>query len=636
MIFVPNGEGLEVLGVLEDTHPEYRPLEDSIDRQDLGFVWSYLPDDLSEMSAADQRYFEQVWTGMVQTMSALLLDSSHADQVINLTDFPKTLQRKWLYFQFEHVFDLRDPSREVRFTLRDEPGSRLLEERETTAARVELTQASRQEGASVALGAPHTQKETLRGQLLARFLNPRDLDVDEPRPPSPSDPEAWTLLGYRGDRTGIFAAVSTRGRVASVLRRPDGVRTWAVCDSSLPGVESGSPFELSFWVTPRPDGQAWLDVSVESDGDRADLRTLVDFPFEVTSVDFGPFEKLAAPVVGTVTPEVTRFALELDSLTILDVSVDHRIQFIPSMQSEVTSRGVLYRQDFDYFVTRGPGRTVLQFVEQSPPGLWAEHVAFNMSLLEKLYSPLVGDLRTLSGEDSDQLQNRIVGTLYGLLSGPHLSPLAVAVSSIAGVPIALEDGIVLAVSADARGPFIKVQSGRRTRRYRFPSSLRPEVSVGENFRKFQPLTESASLDDWRSGDSFLSRLRDAGVSRPDIAKLSALIVDVPIGNISDDSLEDALAISQDVREYLNEAVAVWVAVTRILIFLSVRLRDNLNITDSTKADVSVTIRSALTDVVAPVYNEGYVYDGSFPYDAGDAILQDQMTLFIQNHTPVAP
>lgn len=650
--FIADEDGFEVLSMVLDRFEGFVPLFKTGSTLDSSFFWRALPDDYDDLPVRDREYIQEIWKGLMMTAGATLAETMHLDQANGLIDFPIHLQRKWLHYELETVHDLAAANVNFETNLNGEAGSRLLFGGDLASdSYLELTQGGRHEGAWIQLGGPHIERATTRLELRCRLVAPKTevapLDLTDTTPPS-SDNEVWVLVGY-GDLSrermapGVYAAVSTLGRVGVCSRSPGGVLQWEISEESVDAVQAGGQIAIRLWydgATDEEPGFATVQVQAVDDlDDVANLGVEVEDTFLAkqvvittpdTRVPIDPdFLELLRSGAGKGV------ALILDELTLLDVSLHRQTRRIPLLQPRISDDADILVQDVDFRVhwvrDEDEEWAALHFVEQPDAILWAELTSFDNRLLEKIFGPVLGTPLASKGPDSEAFKNRLFGLFYGLLSGPHPGPLALAVGALGGVPIAMKPGEVISLVGPAGEPAITVREFDHDRVYVYPPLLTPRVAVGDSVRQFDPLTEYPRILDWTDGKEF-------AVSTPfgnEVEKFSSFLVQLPygvLGAFAED--EGPTSLPKQVREYLSRAQAIWVGTFRLFLRLVAKISDDLTLTDEHSYEGLLTFRDAMTLALDPRYNDGrgFYYDqpGLIYNSAELSILRDRLVARVFN------
>lgn len=652
---VSDSEGIEVLSVLTDPSEGFVPRLGTGTTLDPSFFWRALPSDYDDLKSSDKKQIEAIWSSMMQYFSAVLAETAHLDQAVGLVDHPVRLPRKWIHYELERYVDLSVLTDSLKNNLPGDVGGRLLKGGDTVnRTYLEMTQGGRHRGAYIELGGPHIEAATVRAELRLAFRDPvpRAVPLDvEALPVLSSSTEIWLLAGY-GDLSkerqapGVYLALSTQGRVGIMSRKVDGEQEWTIAADTIASVRSGGELVLQLWYEGQTATQpGYATARVSAKGEEVVVSAEVEGPFKAKHFALlTPDTRVpvAADVVTLLSSGSGRsFSVLLDTLTYLDVSCDARTRYIPTLQPRVSDEEGVLVQGIEYDIyavdTNLEKWAAIHFVEQPESILWADSVGLDARLLEKTFGKLLGTTLTSKSPDSEKFKNRIFGMLYGLLAGPHTTPLAVALSAIGGVPVAMRPGTVIAVEGPRGEPAIVVQEYDHERVYPYPPLLRPTVSLGDVVLPFQLLTEGVEVFDWTSGGrQFLQALQDQGIISHEVEKFSAFLVEVPYG-VDGGFSEDAgdYSFPSKTREFLQRIQAIWVGVFRTFFRMVARLSDVALVGDSVSWEGLLTLRDSVTNARDPRYNDGrgFLYDASgLVYNEADVeILRERLLVQAYNN-----
>ena len=648
---VSDSDGLEILTVVLDNSEGFAPRMGTGTSLNPSFFWRMLPSDFEDLPVSDRRKIEAIWSGMTQFFSAVLAETAHLDQATGLIDHPVRVPRKWIQYELEKFYDLSKFVSALNTNLSGDARQRLLfGGSELNQTYMELTQGGRNTGAWVALGGPHIEQATVRSELRVSFrsFTPGSVPQEPSELPNLSgSTESWFLSGYGNlskDRmsSGVYAAVSTLGRVAVMSRRDGGSMDWTITTETVDAIREGTQVDIRLWYEGARAGQpgfATVEVtSVDDPEDSAVVSAEVEGTFKAQHF------VLSAPDTRVpVSSETVRllsegqgrsFGVLLHSLTYLDVSVDRRTRNVPILQPRVSDLEGVIVQDLDFFVhsvdTSLEKWAALHFIEQPEAILWADSVGLDNRILEKTFGPLIQTRYSSKGPDSEKFKNRLFGLLYGLLAGPHPDVLAVALSSLGGIPVAMRPGEVIAIEGPRGEPAIVVRETDHERVYGYPPLLRPVVSVGDTVQPFDILVEGVRVQDWYDGGrTFAERLVSEGIISNEVEKYVGLLVEIPYGadgGFAEDS--GPASLPNQVLNYLRRAQAIWGGIFRTFFRMIARIGDDLLLDDDLSFDGLLTLRDALTRARDPRYNDGrgFLYDASgLVYNEADVeILKDRL------------
>lgn len=184
-----------------------------------------------------------------------------------------------------------------------------------------------------------------------------------------------------------------------------------------------------------------------------------------------------------------------------------RVARIPSFQDKIRDESVEYtlQENTDYEVDRDEG--VIAFKEQPLESLWAKRTLIddeapwnNFGFLMDIY------------EKNSRAYLRIVqGLWYAFWTGPRPENLRRALYLLFGLPVALEDATVTAVSSTE----IQTTSDDGIDRvFLVPAGLSPIVTVGQRVTRFQPLVDGISVFDKINFPGFIKdEIGRAGIQR---------------------------------------------------------------------------------------------------------------------------
>ena len=659
-------DGFEVL-TTNQGRDSYEPLLGTSPEQDLSAFWEMVPDDLHELSSTERKLVEAMWSGLVQYASSLLNQAAHLDQTGSLFDFPIHLPRKWLHFDIERTYELNTERAELLDNTQKIQESRVLEiETESgfhnafdfygtggrSFAGIELRSASSYD----------TQyRFEVEFQMTASLLGESD--------------RGWVLLGYSNQAqrhasrfSGFMVALSTAGDVGilcvsggttgfqGALTSPQ--VTYYPAGSTLNTVP-GNRLRVSLWYDGSVGGldstqgarvtllveDLDLGTELRVDNRRIDF-TSADDVLGGTFLDgwwgdsFGfmapPFDVARyVPEIGTgdytvrILPGATAF---------VDPSVDGRIRQVPLLQPQVSNDQEFLRAGLEFDLARDSngGWAYLRFEDQPARRLWAEAAALDGQLLSKLFGPLTGIADLLEQSDGLKLKTQIIGALYGLISGPHLGPLAAAIGGLLGAPIAIRPGVVIDTTSMGGQPAIVVQEVDRERVYPYPAGLERTVEVGDVIEKFTPLVTLPFVHDW-----ITAPVRLADAVEHEIQKYSRVLTDVQVEYLMAEfnALPRPLTatiirlfshrFSERIRRYLVNAMGVWCGLTDVLINILVRTSEELGMSDrmvfSGRRDHYLATITALP--AAPA--------GTPEYDADPVQIGDKVDLVLVNTLKLA-
>ena len=610
--YVVGPEGLELLRAVPDRYQGPTPLRGTASTLNVKHFWAILPDDLRELPSPDKRYIEEAWKALTQGFAETLADAAHLDQLNGLLDMPLAKWSKWVPLHLETTLDMAAAPAQAR-------------RRAAGADQSQLRQGTAWDAIWVPLRGSVTQEATLRA------------DIELSR--TTVDGLAWTLFGY-GDHTrtrvsaGVYAGLSSEGEVALLVKDSSGDSRWVHAATSIdPSVER---VQVSLWYERAWHRPGWLTVRVrELEGEFRTVfvateveETWAAQTLGVSSVDIASTPQ-GVPVVPGIIPRTT---VVLQEMAWLDPSVDPTVVRVPWLQPEAGSDNGLLREQIEYDLVPVGTRAFLSFKTQPPEMLWAEYVGLDIRLMEKLFGVFIPEEMLASGPDSFAFRNQLVGLLYALLQGPRLSALSVAVSAATGVPIALQPGEVVRISHDGTQPYIVVRTEDRDMDYPYAPALQPAVAVGQLVERMQPLTETATVLDWKTSPSAMG-----GGLLHEAQKYSSIRVEIPAG--TSQQFEDRPDLPDAIRSFLRQALPLWASATSVFLTLVKRLSDPVVLGDAKTLEGELVFRSALTNGSHPRYNEGvgHVYDGDpgIVYDEWmENVLSDQLVFIVQNMDPL--
>ena len=171
---------------------------------------------------------------------------------------------------------------------------------------------------------------------------------------------------------------------------------------------------------------------------------------------------------------------------------------IPSMQSSIRTESLDYYiiEDMDFFVNWK--YEYLEFREEPPSVLWAKTTYIEEQSTFYNFGHMIGYQDTsLSAED--YLRN-VQGLWFAYWQGPRPEFIKRALALLFGLPVALDDGQVLAINS---GIMEILHMDGQVKGYHLPSQLQWVLGVGDYVERFEVLTTGIDIYDKASLPGFV-------------------------------------------------------------------------------------------------------------------------------------
>lgn len=645
-------DGFEVITTRQNVE-DFDPLLGSVHDVDVGPFWRLAPDDAQDLPSDEIKFIESMWKGLLQHFSELMVEAAHLDATKSLTAFPMHFERKWLDFQIERQVSLDSEVANLLVLTDDVPLSNLstytdANDRPYSLFNLYGTDALARIGISLRSAVGH--RTQLRAQVQCGF------DWDDRGVPG----EVWMLWGYANTQQRAYSkystlsvAVSSTGRLGVLTVMSPGTFAAPLTDAYVrfdlaPVTVSFSPGDeltISMWYNGQAQGlengqRASIMCQVTAKGVTVEWET--DLAFEVVGeLGVSPAAWWGDAFVAWAPPReiasrVSEFGegdyllkLRPRDLTFLDPSVAPEIRYIPVLQPRVTDSRDILRAGLEFELERDPrGRWgYLRFDTEPPATLWAESTALDLRLMHKMFAPLTGVAAELGTSDTYHLRTQIVGALYGLLSGPHLTQLAIAIGGLMGAPMALESGRVKSFTDLSGQPAIVVEEDDRDRIYPYLQGMVPLVAPGDVVSRFDPLVQMPQMHDWITAPSQL-----ADLVGDEVQKYAAFLVQIPHQFLMaeynllprpvtpSDVSAFTTRFSRRLTRYLAQTVGVWCGIANAIMQIIVNLNEDMEIDDtvlfSGRRDHYLATITALPAVPA----------GTPEYDANPVTVSDEVDL----------
>lgn len=514
-----------------------------LDDLDFRSFWSAVPDDLSLLSTRDQQIIEAAWYSLLASFSAELVDSLRIQSTSSILEFPVFRERKWVAFDIERSF--------VDF--RTTPEGLFLEYAQSSDVSVSGDSTISWTAGSnrTALVYPFVsaaQSDTfLRSEITFSFL--------------PSSVEGVCAL-WCADLVSAGVGFMVRRNGDTYFLGPT-ARTQFLF--TIPNVTE--EFSLSVACWPSQNGSYF---KCEANGLQSEV--FVESIVAVKYFSVGP--PSFADTAGRVMPSVearAKTSVQLASIKVYDPSVPSSVRSVPLLQPNVVDTTGAFRFGLEFDLGQFEKNVYLRTVDPLPAQVWAESVAVDDRLLQKLWAPFTGMAEYLPEEDSAAHKHMIACVLYALTRGPSPAALSTAVTALTGGSVALEPGTVVSLRDPQGGAAIGVIGPKGIRYYPYSSDLELKVAVGDFVTAFQNLTIGATVHDAWGSAAYLDAVVDS-----DIQRFGSVLVryqDVPSNNTEQQLMSDR------VTAFMQQALSVWIGVKNIFIQAVRQLSDNLVMED---------------------------------------------------------
>ena len=613
-MIVFGSDGVEAVTVLLDDS-QFSPLLGEANNLEVSPIWRMMPSEFGLLSRRDQKVMEAIWKGLLKSFATEMADSAFLDMTKSLLQFPVFRQRKWLDIEVRKTYELSSIPNE--FTV----SSQVETERLPVGMEVRFTGSVKPGSISCNLRAVHSRE--VSGRVEVSLLS-------VPKTDHPS--HNAIAIGLFRDRD--ISAALIFGTDNSVGMLIDGTY-WNLTAASYPCT----------WV-----------LEVDRYGDDECVRATsgefsryvpIPSPIEFDRLEITPVTNAEKSSWAYEIPEDPPYVswnesaavrIQLASITLDDFGLWDKTESIPALFPRISDNAGLLRAQSDFRIVREYDPPCLAMFE--PPSqrrYWAESVALAQNWLKSKYGQMTGIPQYLADRDSERSRDIITGLLYGLVSGPTVHALSLAVSALTGAAFAVEPGRVTALHSATGGPGVQVLGPYGVRNYEHDSELEPIVAVGDLVSQWDFLTDHVEMHDWvRSPekiDASILRLYSSGTYLPqhEAAKYGKVLVEIPM---SGTVLSDYSKTKEAILSYMTKALPVWVSVTRVFLRVVKRVDDRLNILDDTRMvgfsrystydDISrpsytrLSIREGLTDYPGMMYGDGTgIYSADQTYRYGD-------------------
>jgi hypothetical protein len=533
--------GLETITVIPELAIDHSL--GGLDDLDFRSFWTAVPDDLSLLQIRDQQIIEAAWASLLASFSAELVDSLRIQSTSSILEFPVFRERKWVAFEIEKSF--------VDF--RTIPDGLFLEYAESKDVSLDGSStvswlAGSNRTAVVYPFVSAAQSDTfLRSTLTFSLL--------------PSSNEGVCAL-WCADLVGAGVGFMVRTNGDTYFLGPNGKTQFLF---TIPNVTEEFSLLTSCW--PSQNGSYFR---CEASGLQAEV-----FVSDIVSVRYftvGPpsFKDTAGRNLPSVEARA-KTSIQLNSMTVYDPSVPNSVRSIPLIQTNVVDTTGAFRFGLEFDLGQIEKDVYLRTRDPLPARAWAESVAVDDRLLQKLWAPFTGMAEYLPEEDSAAHKHMIACVLYALVKGPSPAALSTAVTALTGGAVALEPGTVVSLRDPQGDAAIGIIGPKGIRYYPYSSDLELKVAVGDTVSAFQNLTIGATVHDVWSGASYLDAVVDS-----DIERFGSVLVryqDVPSNNMDQQLMQDRITA------LMQQAVSVWVGVKNLFIQAIRQLSDNLEIED---------------------------------------------------------
>lgn len=165
-----------------------------------------------------------------------------------------------------------------------------------------------------------------------------------------------------------------------------------------------------------------------------------------------------------------------------------RVANIPTLQDKIRDESVqiTLNEGIDYVVNRDEG--TISFRDEPIEDLWAKRTQIN----EESPWNNFGFLMDIYERNSRAYLRIVQGLWYAFWTGPRPENVRRALYLLFGLPVALEDATVTAVSP---AEILTTSDDGIDRSFQVPTGLVPIVSVGQRVNRFQPLVDGISVFD---------------------------------------------------------------------------------------------------------------------------------------------
>jgi hypothetical protein len=532
---------------------------------DVSFLWSMLPSFYSvDLDPESREPIEAVWGGMLQLVAGQLLEAAQTRSELSLSTFPLVHQKKWvaldLWVRHDMTSDpgltsVGNPDRFVYNSTWDRVDAEWVPRAGLDAAAVDLAATLTEDSALGFDAEVRLTSASERSTVLFGFFGDNTyLTAGLVRRPGDSnlrpaivhvDAAGNATLAYGSDLAEVewTLALSFRYEAATgvasltAVRRDAELASGSATTGDGDGVYSGELVDLT--ASFDEDGVEVGDTVTVDGVDRAvtliEPTRLVVSPATLPASAAVAYEVRASITLGGLslslpadaadpTFSVDRFgtlSLPLEatpsalfpnpgrggpgavghilSLAYVDPVLPGYCAHLPMLQDAPASNTVALYEGRD-FTLRPGSATVVQFREvPTSDRLWAEYAAVDEGRLGDVHGFAVG----IQDPTSEQTLNRIQGMIYAQTAGPTVHAVVAGACAAAGVPLALEDGVVTAVNTGYSGTHGRLTIGERS--YLYPLNLGTELTVGDSVKAFDPLCPGIEYEDYLTNPTWFHR-----------------------------------------------------------------------------------------------------------------------------------
>ena len=546
---------LEVVSTLPAAPEEFSPKLGTANDINAKHLWRGLPTDLLDLPENDRGLVEQVWTAMVQSAGNVLSEVLYTAQSVYLAEAPVVRPKKWVRLDFK-----RDYLLGVDF-VEFEP-------------RANITAYQRNPVSSDEMELVTVRTDQLN-RISTELPNPCSCDVHLD---FRGNAYFSAMRGLRQFQVGVFQSETnfrpTSGVfltlqyeeprwVLRIVELTDDVRRVIVLGSAT---EVTDTFRLG-----------WNPVSRELSYDLGGIAGVYPVPgrFRVKEIGFtsSTFEgMLSADGVDRES------SIIISGVSLKQSSIPASVQYLPSLQPSLLQRESILWDQLDYWVSRRDGGAVLQFRDEDsvPDYAWAEYVGEESFTFRDDWGRMLDvPYPLVNRPNSETFRNLLIGLFYGLLHGPHVTPIYAAISAMAGVPICMGDGVVTALHDRQGTPAIVVKEKGRSRVYYYADYISVTLKPGDEVKYLQLLGDSGTVFTWGDGNPMLNIVKTTLGSEAE--KFKYLLIQYPVELI--DRFESREELESITVSYLKNALPLWVGIANATFLYLIQLRDHLRMED---------------------------------------------------------
>lgn len=444
---------------------------------DSSFLWNFISD--SYQLIPEKGLIEEIWKGILQIYSDMLLNDMQAEFSRELLNVPISHQTKWVRFDFDKYIDLsKDPTPDMEsfgFANKNITYFQPMKYIKNTAInKLSLDR----------LAMP------LRGTLNGSYTELKwEFQFRVSEFPNNS---AIAFFGYFNTNSqnlvnSILVGVSGSGNLVACITGADGepkAKFW-------PGVFQTS--DATFKVSATYDRGQLHIIVYQNDTQIFERETNLGTGVLVNSIGMS---NNCWSAIGTQRsrPKDT-FSAYLLSLDYKDMSAGDTVQEIPFFQDKVQQPDILLKQNVDFVLLDG---TIYFNLVVPCTSLWAEFVISSPGLVYNNFGILVD----FYGEDSEEYRATIQGLWYCYLNGPTLYDVRTGLNILLQQPFAIEDGDISVIEptydlstgtgriivGDKKEYFYKTEFGIGYK----PDQWGSRLVVGDTLTKFAPLEAKAA------------------------------------------------------------------------------------------------------------------------------------------------